>query len=507
MKKETDIESKKEVASNSNHLFPVFLKLEELRLLVIGGGNVGLEKLTAVIHNAPATRVKLVAKAINEAVRHFAAKHHNIHLVEKEFEVSDLNDVDIVILAINDKEESKRISEEVKKKGLLVNVADKPELCDFYLGSIVKKGNLKIAISTNGKSPTIAKRLKETFDDTIPGELDNVLNNMSTIRNRLNGDFAEKVIELNKITEVLVHKRKEERNIKGEKQWRKIATWSLFAFLFMIIGHIILSYMPLNEVGIELKNLTRDIDGSFYWMIGAGFMAQLVDGALGMGYGVTCATVLNSLGISLPAISGSIHTAEMFSSGVSGYSHYRFGNVNKKLFKVLLIPGIIGAVAGAYLLSTFGDEYSKIFRPVLAAYTLFLGLKILIAAFKKKRKNKKVKHVGWLAGAGGFLDSFGGGGWGPLVTSTLISKGRTPRYVIGSVSITEFFVTLCSALTFFSLIGISHWQVIAGLIIGGMVAAPIAARLSGKLPVKAMFIGVGSMVIIWSLRILIMAVF
>ena len=507
MKKETDIESKKEVASNSNHLFPVFLKLEELRLLVIGGGNVGLEKLTAVIHNAPATRVKLVAKAINEAVRHFAAKHHNIHLAEKEFEVSDLNDVDIVILAINDKEESKRISEEVKKKGLLVNVADKPELCDFYLGSIVKKGNLKIAISTNGKSPTIAKRLKETFDDTIPGELDNVLNNMSTIRNRLNGDFAEKVIELNKITEVLVHKRKEERNIKGEKQWRKIATWSLFAFLFMIIGHIILSYMPLNEVGIELKNLTRDIDGSFYWMIGAGFMAQLVDGALGMGYGVTCATVLNSLGISLPAISGSIHTAEMFSSGVSGYSHYRFGNVNKKLFKVLLIPGIIGAVAGAYLLSTFGDEYSKIFRPVLAAYTLFLGLKILIAAFKKKRKNKKVKHVGWLAGAGGFLDSFGGGGWGPLVTSTLISKGRTPRYVIGSVSITEFFVTLCSALTFFSLIGISHWQVIAGLIIGGMVAAPIAARLSGKLPVKAMFIGVGSMVIIWSLRILIMAVF
>ena len=139
MKKETDIESKKEVASNSNHLFPVFLKLEELRLLVIGGGNVGLEKLTAVIHNAPATRVKLVAKAINEAVRHFAAKHHNIHLAEKEFEVSDLNDVDIVILAINDKEESKRISEEVKKKGLLVNVADKPELCDFYLGSIVKK--------------------------------------------------------------------------------------------------------------------------------------------------------------------------------------------------------------------------------------------------------------------------------------------------------------------------------------------------------------------------------
>jgi uncharacterized membrane protein YfcA len=410
--------------------------------------------------------------------------------------------VDLVILAINDKEESKRISEEVKKKGLLVNVADKPELCDFYLGSIVKKGNLKIAISTNGKSPTIAKRLKETFDETLPDELDQVLNNMSTIRNNLNGDFAQKVTELNKITSVLANK-KEERNVEVEKRWRKIATWSLFAFLFMIIGHIILSYMPLNEVGVEVKNLTRDIQPSFYWMIAAGFMAQLVDGLLGMGYGVTCATVLNSMGISLPAISGSIHTAEMFSSGVSGYSHYRFGNVNKKLFKALLIPGIIGAVAGAYLLSKYGDEYAKYFRPALAAYTLFLGIKILIAAFKKRRANKKVKRVGWLAGAGGFLDSFGGGGWGPLVTSTLISKGRTPRYVIGSVSITEFFVTLASALTFFSLIGISHWQVIAGLIIGGMIGAPIAAKLSGKLPIKAMFIGVGSMVIIWSLRILI----
>lgn len=499
-------ESKTESVSTSNHLFPVFLKLEELRLLIVGGGNVGLEKLYAVLHNAPATNIRLVAILINDAVKSLATKHKNIQLFEKPFNVSDLDGIDLVILAINDKEESKRISEEVKKRGLLVNVADKPELCDFYLGSIVKKGNLKIAISTNGKSPTIAKRLKETFDEALPNELDEVLNNMSTIRNNLNGDFAAKVTELNKITSVLA-KKKEERNSEVEKRWRKIATWSLFAFLFMIVGHIILSYMPLNEVGVEVKNLTRDIDSSFYWMIGAGFMAQLIDGVLGMGYGVTCATVLNSMGISLPAISGSIHTAEMFSSGVSGYSHYRFGNVNKKLFKALLIPGIIGAVAGAFLLSKFGDEYAKYFRPALAAYTLFLGVKILFAAFKKRRQNKKVKHVGWLAGAGGFLDSFGGGGWGPLVTSTLISKGRTPRYVIGSVSITEFFVTLASALTFFSLIGISHWQVIAGLIIGGMVAAPIGAKLSGKLPVKAMFIGVGSMVILWSLRILIKTLF
>ena len=113
--------------------------------------------------------------------------------------------------------------------------------------------------------------------------------------------------------------------------------------------------------------------------------------------------------------------------------------------------------------------------------------------------------MGWLAGAGGFLDSFGGGGWGPLVTSTLISKGRSPKYVIGTVSITEFFVTLASALTFFSMIGVSHWQVIVGLIIGGFVAAPIAARLAGRLPAKAMFLSVGALVILSSLRILLKA--
>jgi len=244
------------------------------------------------------------------------------------------------------------------------------------------------------------------------------------------------------------------------------------------------------------------LDSSFKWMVLTGFCAQLIDGLLGMGYGLTCTMVLLSLGISLPAISGSIHTAEMFSSGISGYTHYRFGNINKKLFYALLIPGILGAIAGAVLLSVYGDTYAIYFRPILAVYTLLLGARILVKAFKKKGPKKKTKHVSILAGAGGFLDSFGGGGWGPLVTSTLISGGRTPKYVIGSVSATEFFVTLVSALTFFTLLGLGHWQVIVGLIGGGVLAAPLAARLSGKLPIKYMFIGVGALAVIWSLRIL-----
>lgn len=490
--------------SDSNRLFPVFLKLEELSILIVGGGNVGLEKLLAVIHNSPATKIRLVSIAINEAICKTADHHANIQLIRRPYQPADLNDVDVAIIAVNDPAMSRQIRNDAKQKGKLVNVADQPDLCDFYLSSVVNKGHLKIAISTNGKSPTIAKRLKETFNELLPDKLDEVLNNMQQIRNSLNGDFAAKVEKLNDVTRILATK--DPDNKTGERRWRKIASWCLFAFFFMFTGHLALSYVPFGDILISTTNLAQQLDDTFYWMVLAGFLAQLVDGALGMGYGVTCTTVMLSLGINLPAISGSIHTAEMFSSGISGYSHYKFGNVNKRLFRALLIPGIIGAVAGAYLLSKFGTEYADYIRPILASYTLFLGAKIILAAFRKNKRSTKVKRVGWLAGAGGFLDSFGGGGWGPLVTSTLISKGRTPRFVIGSVSITEFFVTLASALTFFTMIGISHWQVIAGLVIGGMLAAPLAAKLVGRLPLKTMFIAVGSLVIIWSLRILLKAV-
>jgi len=488
----------------NNQLFPVFLKMEQLSVLIVGGGTVGLEKLTAVLHNSPATAIKLVASHISEAVRHLAEHHPNVELVEEAYSREHLRYMNVVIVAVNDHDTSEHICKDAKDAKLLVNVADKPELCDFYMSSIVKKGNLKIAISTNGKSPTIAKRLKETLNDALPDQLDDILGNMEKIRKKMNGNFAEKVTKLNEITSVLAVGSEPKYKV-SERRWKRIATASLFAFFFMIVGHLLFSVVPWDHLATAIRELPKQIDSRFGWMILTGFAAQLVDGALGMGYGVTCTTILLSMGINLAAISGSIHTAEMFSSGASGYSHYKFGNVNKKLFRALLIPGVIGAILGAYLLSKFGDQYARYFRPLLAAYTLFLGAKIIRTAFRKNKKPEKIKRVGWLAGAGGFLDSFGGGGWGPLVTSTLISKGRSPRFVIGSVSISEFFVTLASAVTFFSLIGITHWQVILGLIIGGLIGAPLAAKLVGKLPLKTMFIAVGTMVIVWSLRILILA--
>lgn len=495
-------------AERGNTLFPIFVKFEKFEVLIVGGGKVGLEKISAVLRNAPATPVTLVGSSVLPEIRDFVAQYPQVQLQERPFERADLQGKQFVIAATDDPHLNRQVKALAAGRGILTNVADTPDLCDFYLSSVVQKGDLKIAISTNGKSPTIAKRLKETLNDSLPGELNAVLQHMPVIRNRLKGDFASKVHALNKLTASLatdapapglssIFHEPDIEKIDGRK-WRRIATAAMTAFGILLVATIVSAYVPIGNWG----SLVASIDASFWGFIAVGFVAQLIDSVLGMGYGVTTQIALMGAGVPVAAVSSSIHTAEMFSAGASGYSHYRFGNVNRRLFRVLLAPGIIGAVAGAALLAWLGDHYASYVKPVLAVYTLLLGVRILSRAFVKKRRNRKVRNLGWLAGAGGFLDSFGGGGWGPLVTSTLLAKGKTPQYVIGSVSLTEFFVTLASALTFFSVIGISHWQIILGLIIGGVAAAPLGARLSGRLPVRVMFKAVGLMVIFWSLRIL-----
>jgi uncharacterized protein len=188
----------------TNNLFPVFLKLENLSVLIVGGGKIGLEKLSAILSNSPETKIRLVSITICNEIRSLAEDHPNIELKERVFLPLDVDERDVVIIAIDDKKESTRIRDVVKAKKKLVNVADKPELCDFYMGSIVKKGNLKIAISTNGKSPTIAKRLKELFNDLLPEEIDELLDNMQQVRAKLKGDFTNKVNQLNSITKDFV---------------------------------------------------------------------------------------------------------------------------------------------------------------------------------------------------------------------------------------------------------------------------------------------------------------
>src|SRR5690606_2075245 len=163
----------KEVVGNP--LFPVFLQLNELHVLLVGGGKVGLEKLTALLENSPKATVTVVAREISNDVRAYVADYPGVRLLERAFEDPDLNDVDLVVVASNNPQLNTHIRTECRKRHLLINVADKPDLCDFYLGSIVKKGNLKLGISTNGKSPTIAKRIKELLNDALPEEIDETL--------------------------------------------------------------------------------------------------------------------------------------------------------------------------------------------------------------------------------------------------------------------------------------------------------------------------------------------
>lgn len=273
------------------------------------------------------------------------------------------------------------------------------------------------------------------------------------------------------------------------------------AIALMVIGHLLFTFFTYDRLTI-LWNELEVSEGFFYYVLG-GFVAQMIDGALGMAYGVTASTFLLTVGVPPSAVSASVHTSEIFTSGVSGYMHLKFGNVNSKLFKKILFPGVLGAIVGAYALSSL-EKYIYIIKPLVAIYTLILGILIIQKALKKRVEKRPIKKIGWLAMAGGTLDSIGGGGWGPIVTSTLIARGRHPKYTIGSVNLAEFFVSLASSVTFISIIGFSHWQVVLGLILGGMVSAPIAATLSRRLPIKTMMIMVGTIVIIVSVRIIYM---
>lgn len=198
------------MTDDHNRLFPVFLKLASLQTLIVGGGKVGLEKLSAVLGNAPGANVLLVGTLICDEIKAMAEEAYNVELAERPFSSCDLYGKDIAIIATDDAEENERIRDMAKARKVLVNVADTPALCDFYLGSIVQKGSLKIAISTNGKSPTVAKRLREILQEMIPEELESVLSDLGRIREKLKGDFAEKVKQLNKITSVLVEKSPDE---------------------------------------------------------------------------------------------------------------------------------------------------------------------------------------------------------------------------------------------------------------------------------------------------------
>ncbi|WP_221390886.1 sulfite exporter TauE/SafE family protein [Dyadobacter sp. NIV53] len=264
--------------------------------------------------------------------------------------------------------------------------------------------------------------------------------------------------------------------------------------LLVLIGLLIFNgTVPITQEGFQTF-----ISSDFALYLLIGLAAQLVDGALGMAYGVTCTSFLLSMGVTPAVSSASVHVAEMFTTGASAISHFRFKNINKKLFKSLLIPGVLGAITGAYLLSDVID--GNVIKPYMAFYMLVLGVIIIRKAIKKTFVKNKTKRIGLLAATGGFLDSIGGGGWGPIVTSTLLGQGRDPRYTIGSVNAAEFAITFASGITFLIFHGVNSWQVVLGLIVGGVIAAPVGALVVGKIKRKPLMLTVGILVILLSSR-------
>ena len=232
-----------------------------------------------------------------------------------------------------------------------------------------------------------------------------------------------------------------------------------------------------------------------------GFIAQLIDGALGMAYGVSSTTFLLTLGVAPAIASASVHTAEVFTTLVSGLSHLKLGNVDRALFKRLVIPGVLGGITGAYVLTTIPG---KTIKPLVSLYLLAMGVMILIKAFGRPRESEVRTKLIPLGLVGGFFDAVGGGGWGPIVTSTVVARGHNPRLTIGSVNTSEFFVTLAEAVTFILTIGLVDWRVIVGLIAGGVVAAPLATYVCKRLPAKALMVIVGVVIIGLSIRTLIL---
>ena len=231
--------------------------------------------------------------------------------------------------------------------------------------------------------------------------------------------------------------------------------------------------------------------------IGVGFVAQLVDGALGMAFGVISTTMLLSIGVTPAAASAGVHTVECFTTGVSGASHVLHRNIDWKLFGKLVIPGIIGGVLGAYVLTTID---ASVARPIVLAYLSAIGLYLIWRGYHYPPPEKDPRIVAPLGLAGGFLDAAGGGGWGPVVTSNLLLQGANPRKVIGTVNTAEFFLTVTISATFIAALGWAAFTTATvGLLIGGVVAAPLGAFAAKKVSSKLLLVMVGLVLTLTSL--------
>jgi uncharacterized protein len=226
-----------------------------------------------------------------------------------------------------------------------------------------------------------------------------------------------------------------------------------------------------------------------------GFAAQLIDGALGMAFGVISSTLLISMGVPPQFASAGVHAVEVFTTGASGISHTLHKNVNWILFRRIVIPGVIGGLIGTYVIVVAAEKA----RPFVLAYLVCIGLYLLWRGIRHTHQEKKPKIVEPLGFAGGFLDAAGGGGWGPVVTSNLLVQGVEPRKVIGTVNTAEFFLSATISASFVVQLGPSILRPeMVGLLIGGLAAAPLGGYAAKRVPARALLILVGIVLILTS---------
>jgi uncharacterized protein len=279
----------------------------------------------------------------------------------------------------------------------------------------------------------------------------------------------------------------------GQHPWLRAAMWAAVFLLISAMLLVVVQFFVSHRLEGAISLISETLQSRAFWSaVAVGLLAQTIDGALGMAYGITSTTFLMAAGASPLVATASVHIAEVFTTGVSGISHVRLGNVDKRLFFRLLVPGFIGAVGGALLVSQIDGALLK---PYVSAYLAIMGLYVLSKVFKRiKVAQHEPRHVGKLALFGGFLDAVGGGGWGPVVTTTLIGSGHNPRTTIGSVNFAEFFLTVGSAGAFAILVEQGPWATVAGLVLGGFFAAPIAAVLCRRLPARVLLVLVGVLI-------------
>lgn len=235
---------------------------------------------------------------------------------------------------------------------------------------------------------------------------------------------------------------------------------------------------------------------TIFTFIAVGFAAQMIDGSLGMAYGISCSSFLMATGVTPVLASASVHVAEVFTTASSGFFHWKLGNFDKKLFRKIAIPGVLGAAAGAFLLSNFDG---KIIQPYISAYLIIMGFVLIQKSFRPVRI-WKFKRPAILASFGGFMDASGGGGWGPIVSTTLMAGGNHPTKTIGTVNATEFFVAFAAGSVFSVFVGIESIEIVIGLVVGGMLAAPLGALFANKINKRYAMVIVGILIIFLSTR-------